>query len=112
MPVPAPEPAPKIKTITKKVKDPAQEAACKAAKDRAAKATAEAADAKSNAKAKVIKMETTIKQQDSTIKRLKEQITKDSGRYKQEKTTCETSRKKCTDDITAANLRVEEAKGA
>ena len=59
--MPAPTPAPKIKTITKTVKDPAQVAACKAAKDRAAKATAEAADVKSNAKAKIIKMESMVK---------------------------------------------------
>ena len=52
------------------MKDPAQVAACKAAKDKAAKATAEAADVKSNAKAKVIKMESTIKENAKTIKRL------------------------------------------
>ena len=70
MPAPAPEPKPKVEKITKEVKDPAQVAACKAAKDKAAKATAEAADVKSNAKAKVIKMESTIKENAKTIKRL------------------------------------------
>ena len=68
--MPAPAPKPKVEKITKEVKDPAQVAACKAAKDKAAKATAEAADVKSNAKAKVIKMESTIKENAKTIKRL------------------------------------------
>ena len=68
--MPAPTPKPKVEKITKEVKDPVQVAACKAAKDKAAKATAEADDVKSNAKASIIKMETTIKENASTIKRL------------------------------------------
>ena len=68
--MPAPTPKPKVEKITKEVKDPVQVAACKTAKDKAAKATAEADDVKSNAKASIIKMETTIKENASTIKRL------------------------------------------
>ena len=70
--MPAPVPETKIETIEKIVKDPAQEAAAKAAKEKAAKATAEAADVKNSSKAKLIKMESMVKEQSSMIKRLKE----------------------------------------
>ena len=44
------------------MKDPAQEAACQDARNRADKATKEAAAVKDKAKTKVVKMETTIKE--------------------------------------------------